>query len=245
MLYPELNIVFLFVLVMVSFTYAVVGHGGASGYLALMAICAFPVSFMKPTALVLNVVVSGVAFLFFRKGNFNHRLFLWLVLGSIPAAFLGGYLSIPNQLFKLILSGFLLIGALRISGLFGKGKNWNIPAKPAMILLIGIIIGLLSGMIGIGGGIILSPLIVILGWGTMKDAAAISALFILVNSLAGLSGFSIQGGAVPAEILWLVPAVLLGGCLGAYFGSQRIPALSLRYILSGVLALACLKLMIL
>ncbi|TDN86362.1 hypothetical protein DET49_11522 [Salegentibacter sp. 24] len=245
MLYPELNIVFLFILVMVSFMYAVVGHGGASGYLALMAICAFPVSFMKPTALVLNVVVSAVAFLFFRKGNFNRRLFLWLVLGSIPAAFLGGYLSIPAQYFKLILGGFLLIGALRISGFFGKEKSRIVQPKLLIVIIAGMIIGLLSGMIGIGGGIILSPLIVILGWGTMKEAAAISALFILVNSLAGLTGFFVQGGFIPAESFWLLPAVLLGGSLGAYFGSQRISALSLRYILSGVLALACLKLVIL
>ncbi len=245
MLYPDLNIVFLFVLVMVSFTYAVVGHGGASGYLALMAICAFPVSFMKPTALVLNVVVSGVAFLFFRNESFNWRLFLWLVAGSVPAAFIGGSLSVPVYLFKLILGGFLLVGALRISGFFGKEKSSIIKPKSIVVVATGIIIGLLSGMIGIGGGIILSPLIVLLGWGSLKEAAAISALFIFLNSLSGLTGFFSQDESIPLETFWFIPAVIVGGSLGAYFGSQRIPAIGLKYILSGVLALASLKLVLL
>jgi len=231
------------ILLVVAFLYSSVGHGGASGYLALMALFSLPVISMKPTALLLNVFVSGVSFWFFKKNNhFKWNLFYPFAITSIPMAFLGGYISIDAGLYKKILGFFLAIAILRMLNIFGTEKNKIVPSSITRSLIIGSAIGFFSGMIGIGGGIILSPIIILLGWGNMKQAAAVSALFIFVNSLAGITGFIIQGKQIPLEAWYFVPVALLGGSLGALYGSQKFNINTLKYLLAGVLVIATVKL---
>ncbi len=243
--FSQLHIIlpFLAILLIIAFMYASVGHGGASGYLALMALFAFSTEAMKPTALLLNIFVAGISFWFFKKNDhFSWKLFYPFAITSIPAAFIGGSLSINPTLYKQILGLFLIIAILRMLDLLGKGPIQLRESHLGLSLAIGFAIGLFSGMIGIGGGIILSPVIILLGWGTMKQAAAVSALFIFVNSISGMTGFLVKGGNFPQEAFFLVPAVLIGGSLGAMYGSQRFNSNVLRYLLSTVLAVASLKL---
>ncbi|MGB5944396.1 MAG: sulfite exporter TauE/SafE family protein [Leeuwenhoekiella sp.] len=239
----ENMILFSVILVIVAFLYASVGHGGASGYLGMMALFTFPMEVMKPTALLLNIFVAGISFWFFRKNKFfDWKLFYPFAITSIPAALLGGYLSINPALYKQILGFFLAIAVLRMLGVLGNFKGDSRPVKLHWALIIGFGIGLFSGMIGIGGGIILSPVIILLGWGNLKEAAAVSALFIFVNSVAGIVGFSLSGDTVPTEAFYLIPIALIGGVAGAFYGSQKFSHQVLKYVLSGVLVLACIKL---
>lgn len=241
----NLFIVFALILIGISFLYASVGHGGASGYLALMALFSFPLFIIKPTALLLNIFVSGISFWYFRKNKyFSWKLFYPFALASIPAAFIGGYLSINPTLYKQILGVFLLIAVLRILGVFGKEKSVKKDVNIPLALCVGCGIGLFSGMIGIGGGIILSPIILLLGWGNTKESAAVSALFIFVNSISGMIGFLINQHHFPTEAFYLVPFALIGGTAGALFGSEKFSNVKLTYILSVVLLLASLKLFI-
>ncbi|WP_317041747.1 sulfite exporter TauE/SafE family protein [Tenacibaculum agarivorans] len=243
MLQLEILVPFLLILGIVAFLYASVGHGGASGYLALMALFAFPVLFMKPIALVLNVFVSGISFWFFRKHqHFKWTLFYPFAITSIPAAFIGGYVSVNANFYKKILGFFLIFAILKMLNVFGKEKNELKDNNLVISLLIGASIGFFSGMIGIGGGIILSPVIVLLAWGNMKQAAAVSALFIFVNSIAGLVGFTMHKGQIPTEVLYFIPVALLGGGLGAVYGSKKYSMSTLKYVLAGVLTIAVVKL---
>ncbi|OMP30547.1 MULTISPECIES: sulfite exporter TauE/SafE family protein [unclassified Mangrovimonas] len=244
MLSTEAFILFAIILVVIAFLYASVGHGGASGYLALMALFSFPIAFMKPTALLLNIFVSGISFWFFKKNkHFRWQLFYPFAITSIPAAFLGGYLSINPTLYKQVLGVFLAIAIMRILGLFGKEQNIQKPIKLPLALAIGFGIGLFSGMIGIGGGIILSPVIILLAWGNMKEAAAVSALFIFVNSISGILGFTYNQNTIPMESFVFIPIALIGGTLGALYGSRISTNVQLKYILSIVLLIASIKLM--
>lgn len=202
----------LLLLPIVAFLYASVGHGGASGYLALMSAFSLPMTFMKPTALVLNILVSAISFYFYyREKKFKWNLFYPFALSSIPFSFLGGYLSVPTFYYKVILATVLVFAVFRLLGFLGKEKTNITPLNTYAALFIGAIIGFLSGLIGIGGGIILSPVILLLGWGTMKQTAAVSALFILVNSVAGISGFFLKGGILPDSSFMLIGVVLVGG----------------------------------
>lgn len=242
--FSQLHIVvpFFIILFVIAILYASVGHGGASGYLALMALFSFPILVMKPTALLLNIFVAGISFWFFRKNHhFRWKLFYPFAITSIPAAFIGGYITINPVLYKQILGVFLAIAILRMLVIYNDTSS-NKESKLIWSLIIGFAIGLFSGMIGIGGGIILSPVIILLGWGTMKEAAAVSALFIFVNSISGIIGFTVHGGAVPMEAFYLIPVALIGGSIGALYGSKKISGNVLKYVLSAVLAIACVKL---
>lgn len=233
----------LFLLPIVAFLYASVGHGGASGYLALMSAFSFPMTFMKPTALVLNILVSAVSFYFYyRENNFKWNLFYPFALSSIPFSFLGGYLKIDAFYYKIILATVLVFAVLRLLGFFGKEKNEIKAINLPLALAFGALIGFLSGLLGIGGGIILSPVLLLFGWATMKQTAAVSALFILVNSISGLFGFVSQGGTLPASSSVLIGVVFIGGLLGAYYGSAKFNSKTLRYVLSVVIGIAILKL---
>ncbi|QDO93890.1 sulfite exporter TauE/SafE family protein [Formosa sediminum] len=236
-------IIFAVILVCISFLYASVGHGGASGYLALMALFTFPIAIIKPTALLLNIFVSGISFWYFKKNkHFKWNLFYPFAITSIPAAFIGGYLTINTTLYKQILGAFLIIAVLRILGVFGKEQTTLKSVNLPLALVIGCGIGLFSGMIGIGGGIILSPIILLLAWGTTKESAAVSALFIFVNSLSGIVGFLLKNDSFPTESFYLIPFALVGGTLGAIYGSQKFSNVKLTYMLSLVLVLASIKL---
>jgi uncharacterized membrane protein YfcA len=233
----------LVLLLVVAFLYASVGHGGASGYLALMSLFAFPVTFMKPTALVLNIVVSIISFYFFYKEKkFEWKLFYPFAITSVPFSFLGGMITIETHYYKMVLGTVLLLAVARLLGLFGHEKTIRKPVNIPLALLIGAIIGFLSGLLGIGGGIILSPVVLLLGWANIKQTAAVSALFIFVNSISGLSGFMSKGGILPASSLLLIIVAVIGGVLGGYFGSKKFNTHTLRMVLAFVLGIAIFKL---
>lgn len=229
----------------IALLYSSVGHGGASGYLALMALGGISPTLMRPQALILNLFVAGSAFiLFYKSGNFNRKLLTWFAVTSVPAAYIGSQWHLNPSVYKIILGICLLIAMLRI---LYRPSEITKPVRPiprVLALSIGLGLGLLSGMIGIGGGIILSPLLIIFRWSTVKQSAGISAMFILLNSLSGLAGI-INQGYVPDErsAIWIF-AALLGGLTGAYLGSKKLSVAGLRYVLSGVLCFAAIKLMI-
>ena len=230
-------------LLLVAFLYASVGHGGASGYLALMAVLGFSSDVMRPTALILNLVVSAMAFAqFARAGHFNWRLFWPFALASVPFAWLGAHVQLDPLVYKRVLAVCLLIAVARLFGIFGNGKEGTRMPPLLLALVIGAFLGLVSGMIGIGGGILLSPLLLVFAWSTAKESAAVSAAFILVNSLAGLFGLEEVRSVVTTQHLLWIGAVLVGGAIGAYVGAQRYSETLLRQVLGGVLLLASFKL---
>ena len=233
----------LILLPVVAFLYASVGHGGASGYLALMGLFSFPMAFMKPTALVLNILVSAISFYFYyREKKFDWKLFYPFAITSVPFSFLGGTYQMENHAYRIILATVLLIAVARLIGVFGKEKAEIKPINISLALAIGAIVGFLSGALGIGGGIILSPIILLLGWAKMKETAAVSALFIFVNSISGLLGFISKGGELPLSSTPIVILVVVGGILGGYYGSRKFNTLTLRNVLAFVLGIAILKL---
>ncbi len=226
-----------------SFLYSSVGHGGASGYLALMSLFAFAPETMKPTALLLNLFVAGISFYYYYKaGHFNKKLFISFAITSIPLAFLGGTLEIDASIYKKILAVLLIFAILKMLNIFGNENKTIKQVKLWQGLVIGGIIGFFSGLIGIGGGIILTPVILLLHLGKMKEAAAVSALFIWVNSASGLIGQLSSGVVLEKASFLLVAIALIGGFLGSYFGSKKINNQKLRYMLAFVLIIACGKL---
>lgn len=234
---------FLSILPIVAFLYASVGHGGASGYLALMALFSFVPETMKPTALLLNLFVAGMAFYhYYRAGHFNKKLFLSFAIASIPLAFVGGFIEVDASIYKKILGVLLIFAILKMFGVFGKESLLVKDTKLWQGLVIGGIIGFFSGLIGIGGGIILTPVILLLHWGKMKEAAAVSALFIWVNSAAGLVGQLTGGAVISSQSFVLVGVALIGGFFGSYYGSKKFDNKLLRYLLAFVLIIASLKL---
>lgn len=240
-----LLLLFYAALFVLALLYASVGHGGASGYLALMALFTFAPEVMKPTALLLNLFVASVAFVqFYRGGFFQWRIFLPFALASIPFSFLGGLISLDPQVYKKILGLLLLIPVGRFLFLKEEKTIASRSAPLVLSLVIGGIIGLLSGMIGIGGGIILSPILLLFRWTNQKETAAISALFILVNSVSGLAGQLTKGITFSADMISYVLVAFAGGLCGAYLGSFRFPQTTLKYVLSLVLAVAAVKLLL-
>ena len=225
--------------------YASVGHGGASAYLAVMGLIGMAPQEMRPIALVLNIGVSFMALISFsRAGHFDSRLFLPLAAASVPAAFLGGLLESPEPLFKGILAVALLLAAWRL--VFVPETEGSAISKPLLIslVLLGGMIGFLSGLVGIGGGIFLTPLLILFRWSPAKQAAGISAAFILVNSCAGITGFVVKGGGISATVLVILPVVLCGGWLGSHWGSRMARVRALRFSLASVLIVAAGKFVI-
>jgi uncharacterized membrane protein YfcA len=226
--------------------YASVGHGGASSYLAVMGIFSFAPEIMKPTALALNILVSAVATLkFYRSGLFKWDLFWPFAVASIPAAFFGGATTLSARWYKALVGVVLIYAALWMfrSSLRPITSEPHAPPLWAAIVS-GLTIGFLSGLTGVGGGIFLSPLLLYMGWSEIRATSAVAAPFILVNSIAGLLGHLSSVARVPVAIpLWGATAVL-GGWIGATYGSKRAPAPVLRQLLSLVLAVAGAKLIL-
>jgi uncharacterized membrane protein YfcA len=238
------EILFFLLLFLVAFLYSSVGHGGASGYLALMAFFSFAPETMRPTALILNLFVSLTAFIqYYRSGHFRWKLFWPFAIASIPAAYIGGLIVIDAVWYKKILGILLLFPVVRLGGVKFSSEKTGKEQSLLASLLIGAVIGLLSGMIGIGGGIILSPVILLLHWANMKQTAAISALFIFVNSLAGLAGVFTKGFEYKPEITGLIAIAFAGGLAGSYLGAKKFNGIFLKRLLALVLLMASIKLL--
>lgn len=241
---PESIFLFYGLLFLVAFLYASVGHGGASGYLALMAIFSVAPEVMKPTALLLNLFVSLTSFIqFYRGKHFLWKIFLPLALASVPMAFIGGLLVVDGSVYKKLLGLLLLIPVIRFLFFSNTPASELKKSSPVLSVFIGGTIGYLSGLIGIGGGIILSPVLLFLKWTDQKQTAAISALFIFVNSLSGLAGQLTKGIQFNANMVWYVAIAFTGGLLGAYFGALKFKQTILKNILAVVLLLAAYKLL--
>ncbi|MBS1518599.1 MAG: sulfite exporter TauE/SafE family protein [Bacteroidetes bacterium] len=231
-------------LFLVAVFYSSVGHGGASGYLAAMSILGMNPELMRTSALILNLFVSGISFYGFRKGgHFRWKLFFPFAVTSVPAAFTGAGFQADTLYYKIILGIVLLFASLKISGLTDNLKL-NIKSGFSLItaMTAGLILGFVSGMIGIGGGIILSPILLIFGWADVKETAAVSALFIFVNSASGLARISLDGIYADIETVYMISAVIAGGMIGTYWGSYVADSRVLRYVLSAVLFAASVKL---
>jgi uncharacterized membrane protein YfcA len=225
-----------------AFLYASVGHGGASAYLAVMAVAGFAPAEMRPIALQLNVLVSSIAsYKFWRAGYFRWNLFWPFAALSVPAAYLGGAITLPTAAYKVVVGLVLLYAAWQLWWTARRSDD----ARPkrempiALALVIGGGLGVLSGLTGVGGGIFLSPLLLITGWAATKETSAVSAPFILVNSLAALTAGLVKNPALPPDYVWiLMGTVLVGGWLGAEYGSRRFANPLVRRVLAVVLALA-------
>jgi uncharacterized protein len=240
----ETIILFYALLFLVAFLYSSVGHGGASGYLALMALFSISPDVMKPTALLLNLFVSLTSFIqFYRGKHFNWKIFLPFAIASVPMAFVGGLITVDDDVYKKIL-GLLLIVPITRFLFFPNIKVKELKKSNLYLsLLIGAGIGFLSGLIGIGGGIILSPVLLLLKWTDMKQTAAISALFIFVNSLSGLAGQLTRGINFSPDMYAYVVVAFVGGVCGAYYGSLKFQQNILKYMLAIVLMVAAYKLL--
>ena len=226
-------------LALTALLYSSVGHAGASGYLAAMALFDMAPTQMKPTALVLNALVSAIGtWNFWRAGWFRWRLFWPFALTSIPAAFVGGAITLPDLYYRPLVGAVLVYSAVRL--LMTRATSQTESQQPAVPLALcaGAALGLLSGLTGVGGGIFLSPLVVLAGWGSVREASGVAAPFILVNSVAGLVGRGLNTTMLPAAIpLWMV-AVLVGGATGSWLGARQLPMLAIRRLLAVVLLLA-------
>jgi len=208
----------------IAILYSSVGHAGSSGYLALMALLSFTPETIKPTSLVLNIIVASIASVkYIREGCFDKKVFFPFVLSSIPMAFLGGYIILNPKYFKLIAGLFLVIAALLlVVREYSRSKETEIKKMHLPYGLgIGGAIGLISGLIGVGGGIFLSPIIISANWASVKKASGISAMFILCNSVAGLSGHLAGLNKIDHYIIYWIPAVVLGGFFGSHLGTVK------------------------
>ena len=222
---------FLIILPIVSFLYSSVGHGGASGYLALMALFSFAPETMKPTALLLNLFVAGISFYYyFKEGFFNKKLFISFAISSIPLAFLGGTIEIDATIYKKVLAVLLVFAILKMLNVFGKETDTIKQVKLWQGLIVGGIIGFFSGLIGIGGGIFLAPLLHLTNWDTPKKIAATASFFILANSIAGILGLY---SSPNLQVDWIFTSILMvtvfvGGQIGSRMSNTILTPILLK-----------------
>jgi uncharacterized protein len=226
----------------IAFLYSSVGHAGASGYIATMTLFGLSTTIIRPTALVLNILVACIGtFQFWQAGHFNWKLFWPFALLSIPAAYLGGFLQPSASILRILIGVVLVFSATRLIFRRSDPPETTVPPPPVAIGA-GAGLGFLSGLTGTGGGIFLTPLLLFCGWAKIRQAAAVSALFILVNSIAGLSGYFAAVRSIPTlGIMLAVPAVI-GGGIGSHLGSRRFPARTISILLATVLVIAGVKL---
>ncbi len=230
----------------IALLYSTVGHAGASGYLATMALLSFSPAVMKPTALALNIIVALVTSIrFYQAGHFSWRLFRPFALASVPMAYIGGSLAIHALIYKMLVGLALLFAAahliIRSRASDDREERVEYPGLIASVV-VGGVIGFISGLTGVGGGIFLSPVIILLNWAGLRRTSAIAAVFILVNSISGLAGFIQKGGLLPDHLAWWSVAVILGGFIGSSLGATRLNSPVLRLLLGAVLLMSGLKL---
>ena len=234
---------------LVALLYASVGHAGATGYIAVMTLLGLAPDSIRPTALLLNVIVAGIATAqFARAGHFASRLFLPLALGSVPCAFAGGGLAVPAAALEALVGAVLLTSAARIvfarPGRVAAGEPAGESARARWPLVpVGACIGLLAGLTGVGGGVFLTPVLLAMGAAPVRTIAAVTAPFILVNSAAGLAGGLVAGKPLAAVSLPVVAAAVAGGAAGSWAGAFRLPVRFLELLMAAVLALASWKLL--
>ena len=237
------SILITILLFLVAVLYSSVGHAGASGYLAVMALVGISAEIMRPTALALNIVVAVITTIkFYRTGSFSWRLFLPLALTSIPFAYVGGSIVLPENYYKPLVGLILLFSAWRLISQARNGLSYEVK-KPSIpfLLLTGAGLGLLSGLTGVGGGIFLSPILVFFHWAPIKVISGVAASFILVNSISGLLGVSSTLTQFhPTLPIWLL-VVLIGGFIGAEYGSKRLGNSTIQWLLAVVLIIGGLK----
>jgi uncharacterized membrane protein YfcA len=236
------EILIIFAIFVVAILYSSVGHGGASGYLAVLALLAVSPTVTRPTALVLNLFVASTAFVqFYRAKHFDWKVFLPFAAASIPMAFIGGMIQLPTNVYKIILGVVLMLAAIRLAINLKTTQEPHAP-KVWLALIIGAVLGLVSGLVGVGGGIFLTPILLLMNWTETKKAAGVSALFILVNSISGLLGNYAQVLQLPTTVWFWIGAAIVGGIIGSTLGSYRFNSLTLRRVLAVGLLLAGVKL---
>ena len=234
-------------ILVVAFLYSSVGHAGASGYIAVFTLSGYAPDAIRPIALVLNILVATIGTVqFVRAGHFSWQRFWPFGLPAVPLAFLGGYLTLPSQPFKILVGVVLLASAAWF--LYKPGPDGAVkePAKPVAVG-VGGLLGFLAGLTGTGGGVFLTPALIMLKWATTKSAAATSVVFILLNSIAGFTGYlaNAQGSLeVPLPLLLLVPLAFGGGFLGSYLGARRLEVTIVKRLLAVVLVIAGVKLVL-
>ena len=237
------HFIFLFLAIgLVAFLYSSVGHAGASGYIATMTLFGVAPTIIRPTALVLNILVASIgAFQFWRAGHFSWKLFWPFALLSIPAAYLGGYLQPSASILRIFIGIVLLFSAARLVFRRSDPSQTAVPSRP-MAVSVGAGLGFLAGLTGTGGGIFLTPLLLFCRWAHIRQAAAVSALFIWVNSIAGLIGYFTAVHSVPTLGIVLGAAAIVGGFVGSRLGSRHFPTRTISILLAIVLTIAGAKL---
>tara|TARA_B110000090_G_C13181711_1_gene369502 strand:- start:6 stop:752 length:747 start_codon:yes stop_codon:yes gene_type:complete len=224
--------------------YSSVGHGGASSYIAIMALMGTPIGSIKPIGLILNIIVSSIAsYRFIKNKLFNLKIFIPVVLGSVPAAFMGGYLHLPSEVYRVLVGIILIFAGFQFLFDIFKyfKKKSNQPVNFVFGLFAGVIIGFLSGLTGTGGGIFLSPLIVFLGWTSVKGASGTAAAFILFNSISGLMGNISSVSLIPNTIFLYAFAVIVGVLIGTQLGIKVLNENYMKRALGIVLVVAGFK----
>ncbi|MBT3321672.1 MAG: sulfite exporter TauE/SafE family protein [Anaerolineae bacterium] len=227
----------IFFIFIIALLYASVGLGGGSGYLAAMGLFDTDPAIMRPVALALNILVTTIgAYKYSRSGFFSWSLFIPFGITSIPFAFFGGRLNLDGDIYKGIVGILLLYAATRLFLSAEKAEEKEISRPPLWAsLLTGAIVGFVAGITGVGGAIFLAPLILLMNWASAKETAGISVVFVLVNSLSGLLGYLSHTPKFPPQIIYWGIAVIIGGYIGAEYGSSRLPNLLIRKILAGIL----------
>lgn len=231
---------------LVAILYSSVGFGGATSYLAMMSLFEVNPALASTIALCLNILVASIAFGNYSLSGHLKISLLWpFLITSVPAAYLGGVLKINFSVYQFLLHLVLFFVALRILFFPKPDVRADHPPQPPKLvvaLIFGILLGLVSGIVGIGGGVFLSPLIFLAGWGSAKQAAASSAAFIVLNSISGLAGRVTSGAFVFDSLGWiLLPVGVVGGLIGGYFGSRHLVSKNLQRFLASILLIVVLR----